>query len=118
MVEGHRNLLENFPKWHQTVAKLIELPDQIDFDLEGLSKNTKRIWCVTVIHNDFAAYVLRMSTVLAEFEDDISSVKTKFTQARKELGIDDVDNHRPKMLHHPRSLAYNGNQLREAERCE
>lgn len=35
VVEGHRSLLERFPKWHQTITKLIELPDQIDFDLEG-----------------------------------------------------------------------------------
>lgn len=35
VVEGHRSLLENFPKWHQTIAKLSELPDQLDFDLEG-----------------------------------------------------------------------------------
>jgi hypothetical protein len=39
VVESHRNLLENFPKWHQTIAQLIELPDQLDFDLEGLSSN-------------------------------------------------------------------------------
>ena len=59
-----------------------------------------------------------MSTVLTEFGDDVLSLKTKFIQARKELEIDDVDNHRPKMLRHPRSVACNGNQLREAERCE
>lgn len=35
VVDGHRNLLESFPKWHETIAKLIELPDQLDFDLEG-----------------------------------------------------------------------------------
>lgn len=98
LVESHRNLLERFPKWHQTIAKLIELPDQLDFDLE--------------------AYVLKMSTVLTELGDDVLSLKTKFIQARNELEIDDVDNHRPKMLRHPRSMAYNGNQLREAERCE
>ena len=39
VVESHRNLLERFPKWHQTIAKLIELPDQLDFDLEGLPSN-------------------------------------------------------------------------------
>jgi hypothetical protein len=59
-----------------------------------------------------------MSTVLTELGDDVLSLKTKFIQARNELEIDDVDNHRPKMLRHPRSMAYNGNQLREAERCE
>ncbi|XP_046652105.1 kinesin-like protein KIF2A isoform X1 [Daphnia pulicaria] len=98
VVESHRNLLESFPKWHQTIAKLIELPDQLDFDLE--------------------AYVSKMSTVLTEFGDDVMSLKTKFIQARKELEEDDVDNLRPKMLRHPRSMAYKGNQLREAERCE
>lgn len=35
VVDGHRNLLESFPKWHEKIAKLMELPDQIDFDLEG-----------------------------------------------------------------------------------
>ena len=35
VIEGHRNLLENFPKWHQTIATLMDLPDQIDFDLES-----------------------------------------------------------------------------------
>ena len=48
-----------------------------------------------------------MSAVLTEFEGDVSSLKTKFIQALKELQVDDVDNHRPsKMVHHPRSLAY------------
>ena len=36
VVEGHRNLLDNLPKWHQKIAKLIELPDQLDFDIEGV----------------------------------------------------------------------------------
>jgi hypothetical protein len=35
VIEGHRNLLDNFPKWHQTIATLMELPEQIDFDLES-----------------------------------------------------------------------------------
>jgi len=35
VVDGHRSLLESFPKWHEKIAKLMELPDQIDFDLEG-----------------------------------------------------------------------------------
>jgi hypothetical protein len=120
VVESHRNLLENFPKWHQTIAKLIELPDQLDFDLEGLSSKII-VYSYFLTHATsllIAAYVSKMSTVLTEFGDDVMSLKTKFIQARKELEEDDVDNLRPKMLRHPRSMAYKGNQLREAERCE
>ena len=35
MIEGHRHLLNNFPKWHQSIAALMELPEDPDFDLEG-----------------------------------------------------------------------------------
>lgn len=57
-----------------------------------------------------------MSNVLTEFGEGVISLKTKFIQARKELQIDDVDNHRPKMLHHLRSLAYAGSK--QVDRCE
>lgn len=58
-----------------------------------------------------------MSTVLTEFEEDVLALKNKFVQARKELQLDEVDNHRPsKMIHHPRSLAFAGNK--QVERCE
>ncbi len=115
VVEGHRNLLESFPKWHQTISKLVELPDQLDFDLEGLTLTC--LWlCLWYISDFIAAYVLRMSNVLTEFGDNILSLKTKFAQARKELQIDDVDRHRPKLLRHPRSHAYTESQ--QAERCE
>lgn len=59
---------------------------------------------------------MKMSNVLAEFGDEILSLKAKFAEARKELQIDEVETHRPKMLHHPRSFAYTGN--RQAERGE
>ena len=117
VVEGHRNLLENFPKWHQTILKLMELPDQLDFDIEGWPFN---LWLLLFYWNTIlyfiSAYVLRMSNVLTEFGDDILSLKTKFTEARKELQVGDVDSHRPKLLRHPRSHADTESQ--QAERCE
>lgn len=57
-----------------------------------------------------------MSNVLTEFGDDIFSLKTKFTEARRELVSEDVQTNRPKMLHHARSLAYAENP--QMDRCE
>ena len=62
-----------------------------------------------------AAYVHRMTNMLTEFGDDILALKSKFIEARKELELEDVDAHRPK-IHHARTMPYPGKQ--RMERCD
>jgi hypothetical protein len=86
VLDSHKLVLDQIPKWHQACATLLAMTNEVDYDVDGT------VTFLSCILNFFyfvvlfsLAYVQQMEDILAEAGEGFLRLKSKVSVFRAEL---------------------------------
>jgi hypothetical protein len=85
VLDSHKLVLDQIPKWHQACATLLAMTNEVDYDVDGkvpftlVSLIFVNLFCFSL------AYVQQMEDILAEAGEGFLRLKSKVSVFRAEL---------------------------------
>ena len=90
VLDTHKLVLDQIPKWHQACATLLAMTNEVDYDVDGKSLLCSylficSVFYVVIIFYLYPAYVQQMEDILAEAGEGVLRLKSKVSAFRAEL---------------------------------
>ncbi len=86
VLDTHKLVLDQIPKWHQACATLLAMTNEVDYDVDGNFFFLVHFFFIFVIQLFISsAYVQQMEDILAEAGEGFLRLKSKVSAFRAEL---------------------------------
>jgi hypothetical protein len=87
VLDSHKLVLDQIPKWHQACATLLAMTNEVDYDVDGTITFYSFLFliCLSIIQIFSLAYVQQMEDILAEAGEGFLRLKSKVSAFRAEL---------------------------------